>query len=163
MGQVHPTYKFQVEFLTNTIMKIFSIFSPRKIAITHEIHKNVDAPSSVDTITVFSDMLKAFDKVCHKGFICKFQSYGIQSKILTFQKQRVILNGVTSSWKSIKSGLPQGSILGPLLFLIFINDLPDNLICKPKSLGDNVSLNAVIVNKDLCTKNLKDDLSNLYD
>ena len=61
------------------------------------------------------------------------------------------------------SGVPQGSILGPLLFLIFINDLPDNLICNPKLFADDVSLNAVMYDKNSVTQNLKDDLSKLYD
>ena len=64
--------------------------------------------------------------------------------------KRVVLNGVTSSWKPIKSGVPQGSVLGPLLFLIFINDLPDNLICHPKLFADDVSLNAVMYDNDIC-------------
>ena len=140
------------------------------VAITHEIHSNLDANPSVDTIGVFLDMSKAFDKVWHKGLICKLKSYGVQSKLLSLlndylshRKQRVILNGVTSSWKPIMSGVPQGSILGPLLFLIFINDLPDNLICNPKLFADDVSLNAVMYDKDICTQNLRDDLSVLYD
>ena len=80
---------------------------------------------------------------------------------LSDRKQRVILNGITSSWKPIKSGVPQGSIPGPLLFLIFINDLPDNIICNPKLFADDVSLNVHMYDKDVCTDNLKDDLETL--
>ena len=58
--------------------------------------------------------------------------------------------------------MPQRSIHSTLLFLIFINDLPDNLICKTKRFNDGIFLNAVMVNKDLSSKNLKDDPSNLY-
>ena len=140
------------------------------LAITHEIHKNLDANPSTDTIGVFLDMSKAFDKVWHNGLISKLQSYGIKPKLLNLlksylssRKQRVILNGVTSTWKPIKSGVPQGSVLGPLLFLIFINDLPDNLLCNPKLFADDVSLNAIMYDKDKCTKDLNDDLNRLYE
>ena len=140
------------------------------LAITHEIHKNLDANPSIDTIGVFLDMSKAFDKVWHNGLICKLKSYGIQSKLLallnnylSYRKQRVVINGVTSSWKPIISGVPQGSVLGPLLFLVFINDLPDNLTCNPKLFADDVSLNAVMHDKDVSTQNLKDDLNRLLE
>ena len=140
------------------------------VAITHEIHRNLDAHPSIDTVGVFLDMSKAFDKVWHSGLICKLQSYGIESKLLDLlkhylsnRKQRVVLNGVTSSWKPIKSGVPQGSVLGPLLFLIFINYLPDNLVCNPKLFADDVSLNAVMYDNKTCTNNLRDDLNRLYE
>ena len=130
------------------------------------------ANPSIDTIGVFLDMSKAFDKVWHSGLIRKLQSYGIQSKLLvllenylSYRKQRVVLSGITSLWKPIKSGVPQGSVFGPLLFLIFINDLPDNLNCNPKLFANLlfVSLNAVMHNNDICSKYLKDDLNRLHE
>ena len=137
------------------------------LSITHKIHKNLDANPSIDTIGRFLDMSKAFDKVWHKGLLSKLQSYGVNSEFYTLlnnyllrRKQRVIRNGVISSWKPIMSGVPQGSILGPL---VFINDLPDNLVCNPKLFADDVSLIAVMHDKNICTSNLRDDLSRLYE
>ena len=72
----------------------------------------------------------------------------MQSKLLVLlfsRKQKVILNGVISSWKPIKSGVPQVSFHRDLRFLIFIIDLPENLICKPKPFIEDESLNADMI------------------
>ena len=94
---------------------------------------------------VFLDISKAYDKVWHEGRIFKFEQNGISGKLLRLikdflsnRKQRVVLNGQCSSQMDVQAGVPQGSLLGPLLFLIFINDLPDNLVSNPKLFADNI-------------------------
>ena len=113
--------------------------------MTHDIYQSLDQGYEVPG--VFLDISKAFDKVWHKGLIHKLEQNGIGGpllKILTdflkSRKQRVVLNGQHSSWNDVFAGFPQGSILGPLLFLIYINDLSDGLQCKPKLLSYDASL-----------------------
>ena len=74
---------------------------------------------------------------------------------LSFRKQRVVLNGQVSQWTSIEVGVPQGSILGPLLFLIYINDLSDDL---SKLFADNTSLFSVVRNINTSAVHLNNDL-----
>ena len=83
---------------------------------------------------VFLDISKAFDKVWHKGLVFKLKQNGISRKLLqlfenylTNRRQRVVLDGFNSDLASIESGVPQGSILGSLLFLVYINDLQRNI------------------------------------
>jgi retron-type reverse transcriptase len=83
---------------------------------------------------VFLDISKAFDKVWHKGLLYKLEVIGIQDPLLSWlksylsnRKQRVVIEGQSSKWESIKAGVPQGSVLGPLLFFIYINDITKNL------------------------------------
>ena len=74
------------------------------------------------------------------------------------RKQRVVLNGQTSSWTNVLAGVPQGSILGPLFFLIYINDLSDDLSSNPKLFADDTSLFSVVHNKSMSAKELNNDL-----
>ena len=119
------------------------------ISITHEIYKSFDVGYNVPS--VFLDISKSFGKVWHQSLHYKLKQNGISGELLDILKdfldnrtQRVILNGQYSSWAAV----PQGSILGPLLFLIYINDLSDNLASKPKLFADNTSLFCVVKNVD---------------
>jgi hypothetical protein len=120
---------------------------------------------------VFLDISKAFDRVWHKGLLYKLKSCGITGRLLDWLKdylsdrqQRVIINGVTSDWGSINAGVPQGSVLGPLLFLIFINDLTYVIKhCKIRLFADDTCLFIEIDDPDLQGVALNEDLANIND
>ena len=116
----------------------------------------------------FLDISKAFDKVWHKGLIFKLKENGISDKILniitdflSFRKQRVVLNGKASPWVSIEAGVPQGSILGPLLLLIYINDLSDDLSTTTKLSANDTSLFSIVQNVNTSASHLDSDLSEI--
>ena len=136
------------------------------ISITHEIYQSFD--DGFEVRGVFLDISKAFDKVWHNGLIYKLKQNGVAGDLLDTltnflkeRKQRVILNGQYSTWTNVKAGVPQGSILGPLLFLICINDFPEDLVSNPKLFADDVSLFSVIRNKQLSAQNLNIDLNKI--
>ena len=92
----------------------------------------LDQGHQVDTI--YFDYQKAFDTVPHERLLLKLSNYGIGKNIvdwtrafLTNRRQRVCVNGSYSSWSEVASGIPQGSVLGPLLFVIYVNEIPDLL------------------------------------
>ena len=79
------------------------------------------------------------------------------------RKQQVVLNGKYSSWNNIEAGVPQGSILGPLFFLIYINDLSDNLITNPKLFADDTSLFSIVHDPNATANDLNNDLAKIND
>ena len=138
------------------------------LSITHEIYKSFD--DGLDVLGVFLDISKAFDKVWHKGLLYKLKQNGISGNLLdtitdflNCRKQRVALNGQFSSWTSIEAGVPQGSILGPLLFLIYINDLSDDLMSNVKLFADDTSLFSVVHDVNTSSTNLNNDLRKISD
>ena len=142
-------YKFSNE--SDLLSSIQSCFGPcdscinQLLSITHKIYQSFDNDLKVKG--VFLDILKAFDKVWHEGLILKLSRNGISGNLLyllkdflKYRKHRVVLNGQNSSWKGINSSVLQGSILGPLLFLIYLNDLPDGFSFDCKLFADDTSL-----------------------
>ena len=136
------------------------------LAITHEIYSNFDAIPSLETRGVFLDISKAFDRVWHEGLLFKLKSYGINGPPLTLIKsflsnrfQRVVLNGQTSNWKEVLAGVPQGSILGPLFFLIFINDIPEGIQSNIKIFADDTSIFSVLKDNERDSAILSEDLN----
>jgi len=103
----------------------------------------------------YADFAKAFDKVPHKKLIAKLRSYGINEEtvnwiqsFLTNREQRVVLGKESSNWTRVTSGVPQGSVLGPLLFIIYINDLAKEIENKVELYADDSKLIRTVVNEE---------------
>ena len=104
--------------------------------------------STRDLLTVVSDRIaRAFNRVWHAGLLHKLKSYGISGQIfglissfLSNRQLRVVLDGNSSQEYPVNAGVPQGSILDPTLFLLYINDLPDDVICNIAIYADDTTL-----------------------
>lgn len=132
----------------------------------HQICKNLD--DRCPTILIFCDISKAFDRVWHAGLVSKLRSYGVSGDLLSWvidyisnRKQYVFINSECSERKLIKAGVPQGSVLGPLLFLLYINDITDNLDSLARLFADDTSLAYSGPNYDTMEIEINSDLRRL--
>ena len=135
------------------------------LCFLEEITNWIDVGSPVDII--YLDFQKAFDKVPHQRLLLKLKAHGIGDSItdwieqwLTDRRQRVVVDGEVSNWKSVLSGVPQGSVLGPILFLIYINDLDDSITSNVLKFADDTKLFRK-VNTDGDKQHLQNDLDRL--
>ena len=136
--------------------------------LVDEIHQAFDNPESLEVRAVFLDISKAFDKVWHDGLIFKLSQNGISGSLLRLfqnylsnRKQCVVLNGSHSNHSGIESGVPQGSVLGPLLFLIYINDLESNIKSNIKFFADDTMLFSVVKDPLISANDLNHDLDTI--
>ena len=116
----------------------------------------------------FLDISKAFDKVWHDGLVFKLKQNGVSgsllkllSNYLTERKQRVVLNGSSAAYDTINAGVPQGSVLGPLLFLVYINDLEDNIKSQIRFFADDTMLYSIVKNPTISANELNQDLESI--
>ena len=135
------------------------------IAITHTIFQAFDCSPPLDVRSVYLDISKAFDRVWHDGLIHKLKRCGVSGQLLSLiksflkdRKQRTVLNGHCSNWGDILAGVPQGSILGPLFFLVYINDLTADLKCNVKLFADDTSLFTVAREANEAAEHMNHDL-----
>ena len=137
----------------------------QSLSIIYDIYANFDQHPTLEVRANFLDISKAFDRVWHEGLLFKLKCTGISGNLLSLLRnflsdrfQQVVLNGQCSSWSSVLAGVPQGSILGPLLFLIYINDLPDNLQSTAKLFADDTSLFSTKYDPNISASQLDSDL-----
>ena len=136
------------------------------INITNEFGKALDEGKEVRVI--FCDIRKAFDRVWHRGLQKKLELIGITGSLLDWvqnylsgRKQRVVINNVSSNWGFIKAGVPHGSILLPLFFIVFINDIVIEIQSTIKLFADDTSLYLIIDNPQTTTDILNRDLDKI--
>ena len=115
------------------------------------------------------DFRKAFDLVPHKKLLLKIKAHGIDGSVLkwiqewlTERKQRVVINGIESSYVPVTSGVPQGSVLGPILFIIYINDLHANVLNSIAKFADDTIISGIADNLE-SYESIQSDLNNIIE
>ena len=157
----------------NTITTLQSGFIPgdstvnQLVDIYNTFCKALDEGKEIRAI--FCDISKAFDRVWHKGLLFKLRSAGVSGSLLNWfsdylndRKQKVVLPGASSSWTSVGAGVPQGSILGPLLFLLYINDIVEDIGSSIRLFADDTSLYIIVDNPLQAAEQLNSDLQKIH-
>ena len=119
--------------------------------------------------TVFCDISKAFDKVWHRGLLKKLKAYGISGNLLHWfenylsdRNQNVVLQNCFSEVGNVKGGVPQGSVLGPLLFILYINDITEDIQSLSRLFADDTSLSYSSSNINEIEQRLNSDMMKIY-
>jgi len=154
----------------NSGFKLLDSTTNQLIHIVNKIYKSLE--DGKDVCMVFLDVSKAFDRVDHHALLLKLQQVGICGNLLkwiesylTDRSQRVIINGTCSDWIKINAGVPQGSILGPLLFLVYVTDIVENIESDINLFADDTFI-MDLINKDfplLAFDKIERDLSRLVE
>ena len=137
------------------------------ILLTEDNLKAMEAHKQVDLILL--DFCKAFDKVPHQRLLAKLKYYGIQGNLLSWitewltkRQQRVVLDNKASDYLPVKSGIPQGTVLGPLMFLLYINDIDQNLSSTIRLFADDCIMYRTVTTREEASS-LQYDLDKIYD
>lgn len=133
------------------------------LSISNKLSQALD--SKKDACLVFLDVSKAFDRVWHLGLLFKLRQIGLSEVLINWfesylsnRLQQVTIDGSTSDTLGVSAGVPQGSILGPLLFLVYINDLVNDLSCDPHLFADDTFLLDIFVNAEQSSDRVNEDL-----
>ena len=136
---------------TGMLSKVQHGFCRGRSCITNLLETFEDWTTAIDhgygIDVIYLDCQKAFDTVWHSGLYTKLVGYGIDGKVLTWlksflqgRKMRAKVRGDHSDWVSVTSGVPQGSVLGLLLFLVFVNDIPEWIWTSVKMFANDTKL-----------------------
>ena len=161
-------YVFTNELIT-PLQSGFKHGDSTNFQLIHTYHSFCEAVDRGKEVrVVFCDISKAFDRVWHKGLLHKLSCIGCSnplvkwfSSYLSNRRQRVVINGVSSDWSTIHAGVPQGSILGPLLFLIYINDIVKDIGSEIRLFADDTSLYIVVDSPSTAAGIINTDLNRI--